>query len=89
MPKMHYFSNKFSKIAKRWGSPHPAPLNLQFWWPEVTWCGQILFFQDDYDEIELQQISYDDVMAIMSPFIKNFPFCPPLPQSKFLATPVI
>jgi len=20
MPKMHYFSNKFSKIAKRWGS---------------------------------------------------------------------
>jgi len=19
MPKMHYFSNKFSKIAKRWG----------------------------------------------------------------------
>jgi len=25
------------------GEP-PAPLNLRFWWPEVTWCGQILFF---------------------------------------------
>jgi len=41
MPKMHYFSNKFSKIAG--SSPPPAPLNLRFWWPEVTWCGQILF----------------------------------------------
>jgi len=26
MPKMHYFSNKFSKIAKRWGlSTSSAP----------------------------------------------------------------
>jgi len=40
MPKMHYFSNKFSKIAKRWGVPHPAPLNLRCWRPEVAWCGQ-------------------------------------------------
>jgi len=32
---MHYFSNKFSKIAKR------APFNLRFCWPEVTWCDQI------------------------------------------------
>jgi len=39
MPKMHYFSNKFSKIAKRW------PLNLQYWWPEVAWFGQIAAFQ--------------------------------------------
>jgi len=31
MPKMHYFINTFSKIAKRWSSPPPAPLNLQFW----------------------------------------------------------
>jgi len=23
MPKMHYFSNKFSKIAKRWGLTAP------------------------------------------------------------------
>jgi len=29
MSKMHYFSNKFSKIAKRWGlSAPPALLNL-------------------------------------------------------------
>jgi len=36
MSKMHYFSNKFSKIAKRWGFPLPAPSFLRFWWSEVT-----------------------------------------------------
>jgi len=36
MPKMHYFCNKFSKIAK--------PLNLKYWWPKVPWFGQIVFF---------------------------------------------
>jgi len=30
MSEMQYFSNKFSKIAKRWGSPPPAPVNLRF-----------------------------------------------------------
>jgi len=35
MSKMHYFSNKFSKIAK----------NLQYWWPEVLWFGQNMFFK--------------------------------------------
>jgi len=40
MSKMHYFRNKFSKIAKRWGgSPPLTPLNLQYWWPEVPWFG--------------------------------------------------
>jgi len=29
MPKMHYFKNKFSKIASAGGSPPPASLNLQ------------------------------------------------------------
>jgi len=53
MSKTHYFSNKVSKIAKRWGLSAPSSLNLRFWWPEVTWCGQILSFQADYDEIEL------------------------------------
>jgi len=60
MPKMHYFSNKFSKTAKR--SPLPAHLNPRFWWLEVTWCGQILVFQADYDEIELQTISCDVIL---------------------------
>jgi len=32
---MHYFGNKFSKIAMRWGFPPPARPNLQYWWPEV------------------------------------------------------
>jgi len=48
MPKMHYFSNKCSKIAKRWMLSAPSAPNLRFWWPEVSWCGQILFFQADY-----------------------------------------
>jgi len=43
MPKVHYFSNKSSNIAKRWGFPAQALLNLRFWLPEVTWCGQIFF----------------------------------------------
>jgi len=42
MPKMHYFSNKFSKITK--------PLNLQYWWPKVRWFDQIVVFQADCDE---------------------------------------
>jgi len=42
---MDYFSNKFSKIAKRWGLSAPAPLNLQYWWPDVTWFGQIVFLK--------------------------------------------
>jgi len=38
MSKIHYFGNKFSKIAKR-------SLNLRFWWPELVWFGQIVFFK--------------------------------------------
>jgi len=53
MSKIHYFSNKFSKIVKRWGFPLPAPLNLQYWWPEVPWFGQMLVFETDYDKIKL------------------------------------
>jgi len=74
-----------------------VPFYLQYWWPEVPWFGQIVVFQADYeyDEIELQKYNYD-VITIKSP--KNvtkimlqifFPICPPSPQSKFLATPVM
>jgi len=69
MPKMHYFSNKFSKIAKRLGlisSPPPASLNLQYWWPEVRWFDEIVVFQADCDEIELQNISYDVIRHYVS-----------------------
>jgi len=32
MSKMHYcYSNKFSKIAERWGSPPSVPSFLRFW----------------------------------------------------------
>jgi len=62
MPKMHYFSNKFLKITKRWGMylevhgwglTAPAPFNLQYRWPEVRWFDQIMVFQADCDETEL------------------------------------
>jgi len=42
MSKMHYFSNKFSKIANAGGFTPTAPLNLQYWWLEVPWFGQIV-----------------------------------------------
>jgi len=37
MSKMHYFSNKFSKIAKRWGLSGPSvPFNPRIGWLEVV-----------------------------------------------------
>jgi len=55
--KMHYLATNFQKSPSAEGSPLPAPLNLRFWWPEVTWFGEIVVFQTDYDEVELQKIS--------------------------------
>jgi len=59
MPKMHYILvTIFQKSpSAAVDSPFPAPLNLQYWWPEVSWFGQIVGFQVDYDEIELQKYS--------------------------------
>jgi len=56
---MLYFSNKFSKIQR--------PLNLQYWWLEVSWFGQIVVFEADYNEIKLQKYSYDVISATSSP----------------------
>jgi len=50
---------KFQKSPSAVGSPLPAPLNPQFWWAEVTQFDQIVVFQADYGEIELQKINYD------------------------------
>jgi len=46
MPKMHYFSNKYSKIAKHWGlsGGESVLLNLRFWWLEIARFCQIVFF---------------------------------------------
>jgi len=66
MSKMHYFSNKFSKIAKRWGLSAPALFNIRFWWLEVTRFGQIVVFQTDFDKIELQKYSYDVIVITSS-----------------------
>jgi len=47
MSKTHYFSNKFSKIAKRWGR------SLIFDFGDLKLPGVAKFcFQADYDEIE-------------------------------------
>jgi len=67
---MYYFRNKFSKIAMmvlRWDfSPSVPSLNLRYWWSKVAWIGQIVVFQTDYDEIELQKISYDVISVTSS-----------------------
>jgi len=34
----------FQKLPSAGGSPPPAPLNLQFWWPKIAWFYQIVFF---------------------------------------------
>jgi len=56
----------FQKSPNAGGFSPPAPLNLQYWWPEVPWFGQLVVFEADYDEIELQKYSYD-VITITSP----------------------
>jgi len=64
MPKMHYFSNKFSKIAKRWDSPPPASLIFNIGDLKSRDLTK-LWLQADCDEIELQKIS-DDIIFVMS-----------------------
>jgi len=97
MSKMHYFSNKFLKLAKRWGLSAIAPLNLQYWWLEVPWFDQIVVFEADYDEIELENIvmtsfqwrhhhsSSRNVTNITSQIFSNFISS----QLKFLAALVV
>jgi len=43
MSEVPYFNNKSSKIAKRWGSPPPAPfISTLVTWSYCTWFGQIV-----------------------------------------------
>jgi len=74
------------KSSSAGSPPPPEPLNLRFWWPEVTWCGQISFFQADYDEMELQKIHYDVILVTSLSLChrkrhKKFPFWSPFPSS--------
>jgi len=66
MPKMHYFSNKFSKIAKRWGLSATAPLIFGFGDLKLRDVAKLYFFQADYDKIELHKISYDVILVTLS-----------------------
>jgi len=45
VPKMHYFSNKFSEIAKRWGFSAPAPLNFHFGELKLCNLAKLWFFK--------------------------------------------
>jgi len=46
MPKMHYFSNKFSKIANRWGSLCPQrPLSFDFGDLKLLYLAKLWFFK--------------------------------------------
>jgi len=57
MSKMHYFSNKFSKIAKRWELSTPSA-SLLFDTVDLKLHDlKIVVFQTDYGEIELLNIS--------------------------------
>jgi len=61
MSKMHYFSDKFSKIAKRLGlsAPSAAYPSMLITWSSVIW--PIVFFEADHDEIELLKYSNDAI----------------------------
>jgi len=60
MSKTHYFINHFSKIAKCWR------LSGRFCCSEVARFAQIAVVQTDYNEIELQKISYDVILVTLS-----------------------
>jgi len=63
MPKMRYLNNKLSKIAKRWGQRFPSSPLPSILWPEVAWFAQIVIFQTNYNEIELEKAE-----AVMTSF---------------------
>jgi len=67
MSKMHYFRDKFSKIAKRWGlsAPSAASPSLLMTWSSVIWP-KIVVYEANYDEVELQKYSFN-VISVTSP----------------------
>jgi len=67
MPKMTILVTNFKKSPSAGGSP----LNLQYWGPKVPWSGRIVFIQADYDEIELQEYSYD-VLSVTSSALRHW-----------------
>jgi len=93
MSKMHYFSNKISKIAKCWGSPPLTLLNLRFWWLEVAWFGQTVCFSNWLwrNELLKNQLwhhhNYVTEKCHQTITTQDFSILGPS-QSKFLATPV-
>jgi len=80
MSKMHYFSNKFSKIAKRWGlSVLSAPLSFDIGGLSLCDLAKLCFFKLIMAKSDIRKISYDVVSVTSSQLItekryKNFPF---------------
>jgi len=64
--QMHYFSNKFSKIGKRWGLSAPS---AHFYDLKLRDLPKFVVYQTDYDEIELKNISYD-IISVTSSLIR-------------------
>jgi len=77
---MHYFSNKFSKIAQR-----KRLLSFDFGNLKLHDLAK-LFIQTDCDKIELKKNNYD-VISVTSSLLRHKIFHLG-PQSKFLFTPV-
>jgi len=83
---MHYFSNKFSKIAKRWGSPHLLltididDLKLRDW--TKLWLFKLIMTKSNYKK----SVMTSSILRHQNN-VKNFFHLYP-PQSKFLATPM-
>jgi len=67
VPKIIILVTNFQKSPSAGGSPPPAPINLRFWWPEVTWFGKIVVCQANYNKSELKKISCDVIFVTSSP----------------------
>jgi len=86
MSKMHYFSNKFSKISKRWRLS--AEIELQNIDDVISVTSSPLFHRETY------QNNVTKNFPIWAPPNQNFwlrqwSWVNNLTQSKFLATPVV
>jgi len=66
MSKMHYFSNKFSKIAKRWGLSAPSPLTFDVGDLKLRDLTKLWFFKLIMMKSNLKKISFDIISVASS-----------------------
>jgi len=87
MPKIHYFSNKFSKMSSAGNSPPQRPLIIDFGDLKLCNVGKSYFFKLIMTKSNFKK-SVTHGHYFTEKRHKIFPFWIPSPQSKFLATPV-